>query len=343
MHYINQLVKYTKASSFHNNHVYYRKTNQHFYRAIIWEAKQSAEYYQTLFKYPSALHVDPSLPNNTTHLVIEPVKILVGEALPEFIKYGTYKGKQLNGEKHKPLAPRQGKYQLFVCLKGPNGISKLDKDVNFLADDTFASNLYFHMADLVMKRLIFENPYKEKSYSYSLQLASRTTANIDDMPAEEQAEYKEQDYKIQSTPNRKAKHYQIANSTMYRCILANHLIESNKPGLKIEDFKVRSIYYKKKTPGMEFLYLSDSLCSYLGYETDKLPEEEWLSEIKKRVETINGDSPKDNFVIGYDDADVLFDKALQAQKEQRHYRVYELAFELAQKKDAFAKLYWKSS
>ena len=316
-----------------------RERIERFYRAIIWEAKKNTTYYESLFKYPSALHVDASMPDKAKHLVIEPVKTLVDKALPEFIKYGTYNGKQLRGAKQIELSPRKGKYQLFVCLKSPNGISKLDEDVNFLANDTYASNLYFHMADLVIKRLIFENPYKEKSCPYFLQLASRTTPNLKNMSEEEKAEYKKQDYRTHSTQNRKTSYYQVANDTMYRCILANHLIESNKPGLRIENFEVRSIYYQKKVSNMEFLYLADSLCSYLGYETDRLPETKWLSEIRKRIVALNGDSPKDNYIFGYDDVDVLFDKALHSQKEQRYYRVYELAYEAMQMNNEFSNHY----
>lgn len=317
-----------------------RKRIEAFYSTVIAEAGATAQYYTNEFKYPQALHADSAKPKNYNHFVVKPVKTLVSDNLSEFLRAGTYKGRPLLQRNGRPFPAREGSYKLFTCLKSTNGKRKLMSDsANFLAKDDYASNLYFHMADEVIKRLIFQNPYKSKINTYSLDLATRSSINIDDIPEEERKEYRKQGYKEQTSRDGSRIYYAIADASMYRIILANHLIESDKVGTKINDLHVRSIYYRDRTDNMEFLYLADSICSILGHDIPGNSEDEWLCKIRERMTLLNGNDPENNYLFGYDDMDVVLDKVMEAYKIPDFYQVYSLLYDAMREEGEFAKLY----
>lgn len=55
----------------------------------------------------------------------------------------------------------------------------LSQNANILAKDDYASNLYFHMADELISRLIFNNPLIDDIQEISLDIATRRSALLE--------------------------------------------------------------------------------------------------------------------------------------------------------------------
>lgn len=98
-----------------------RKRIEAFYKAVISEAKDNSNYNAREFEYPQALHIVPSKPQTYSHFVVRPVKSLINQHLPEFLRTGQYRGRQLRDNNNRVIPKREGNYQLFVCLKSAKG------------------------------------------------------------------------------------------------------------------------------------------------------------------------------------------------------------------------------
>ena len=77
----------------------------------------------------------------------------IDAALPEFLAHGTYSGQEL------VAMPRVGHYAIALTLKSEAGKTEyLQPSMSNLLHDKVASNLYWHMADGLVSRLVFTNP-----------------------------------------------------------------------------------------------------------------------------------------------------------------------------------------
>ncbi len=102
--------------------------------------------------YPKDLHFASEGGTNNSHIVKE-VKTVFGNTIKEFLEEGTWRNYDLG------FAPRRGKYYIFASLRGENGKAELlAKSVSEAVREDFASNLYLHMAEDVVERMLFHNP-----------------------------------------------------------------------------------------------------------------------------------------------------------------------------------------
>ena len=311
-----------------------------FYRAVIEEASSNANEFSGEYIYPTSLHSNHDQIRN--RMIVGPVKVLVNKSLSEFIKYGTYQGSSLsyvNSQGRKTtFNSRKGRYYLFVILKSDSGMTNLlSSNANILARDDYASNLYFHMADELMSKLLFHNPIIEKVEDVAVDVATRSTGDLTSIDLQFQ-EYKNLGYKpIEKGKDTGIYRFSLTNGDVYRSVIADEMIRTGKTKLSISSFHVSSINYDEGTKKQEFLYLADSICSYLSYNTSGDNADTWLRHISGHIETLTG--RKDNFVFGYDEIDVCFQKAWDAYESGDYYEALSITFDGMNQKGTFPDFY----
>ena len=263
------------------------------------ERERIIAYYQNVCAkagghFPESLHISHA-GNNGSY--VAKTKKEVGASLGEFLRNGTYQKKALT------RFPRRGKYILFMQIKSNQGKRTLQgKDLCELVKDDFASNLYMHMAEDVVSRLIFHNPYRPAIRKVHFDLPTRMVV-LDNTMQDKIKEYYQlgyKDYKFdKDKPRDKGKKYlQIANDNNYRAAISREILADGRTDLEVDRMTVRSIYYgtsdEKKTRGMAFLYLADSICSLLNWNKTGYSPVDWLNCFAERAH-YNGPLVKTTF------------------------------------------------
>ncbi len=262
------------------------------------------------FSFPDALHSNGDSERDRN--VVGPAKRRVNEFLPEFLRKGTADGKELL-----PNTPRRGEYYLFAILKSEVGMGKfLGTNSNYLLRDNYGSNLYFHMAHEIVSRALFHNPLIQDISEIALRIATRSSDYLspDDRMARE---YSEQGYKKLSENRREnTAQYSLTNADIYRTAISQEMMRSDKSTVKIDSFEVKSINYSRNND-MEFLYMADTICTYLGHKVGGDSSADWLKRILDKSHAL---LPKDKtLVFAYDEIDVEFKKAWEAYEYGRFY------------------------
>ena len=317
-----------------------RRRIEAYYKAVIHDASLGSNASQS-FHYPSALHVSER--NQIGGAIVGPVKELVAKSIREFLELGTYKGRPLpftdfkTGET-KPFVARKGKYQAFVILKSDLGMSSLlSNNANYLAKDNFGSNLYFHMVNALLSRIVFYNPFSDGADDIVLELATRASRDLNPSDSLYQ-QYKKLGYRLNRVHKGDSDGFycSLTNPDVYRTVLAQKIMDSEQLTIKIHEFKSQTISYSESR-GMEFLYLADSVCSILSREMKGDNADQWLESVLGRVASITG--RKDNLVFGYDEVDNLFEKAWKRLLERDYYKALSIAFDARKLRGSFAKYY----
>lgn len=302
-----------------------------YYKKVISDAGDG-------FSYPQDLHSNGD--GERDHNVIAPVKSKVAETLPEFIRDGTYEGNALYNENGQRIRDRKGRYHLFVMLKSDDGKKKLlAQHANMLAKDDWAANRYFHMAGSVVNRIIFHNPLYPAGHmpSVNIDIATRSTGNVDDLDDDLKDEFIKQAYRLNTAGNTNHRYYSIMNADIYRTLIAQEMVNSGNIGIKIEKLYVKSIQYDPGKQMMEFLYLSDSLCSLLAFNLYGRSADEWLEQILGRVDHLNPNNT--NLVFGYDEIDNDFSRAWNCYENKNYFEALSITYDAAIKQGRFAKHY----
>lgn len=313
---------------------------------LINERKRIKAYYKSVLAnsgdnlvYPVDLHPNGDKERDST--VIAAVKQGFTESISEFLCHGTYKGCEFLDDDGRHIAPRNGKYHVFAYLKSNRGKANLlGQNVNILLKDNYASNLYFHMAEAVVHRIIMNNPFYDdaEKITFNIDLASRSTELIDKMSDEKREEYKKQGFKekkVGDTENENSL-YTVMNEDMYRTLIADELSCGRYKNIVIDKFSTRSIVYQKGARNQEFLYLSDSICSVLGYGLDGSAEA-CIDDLVKRIEELN--KGNGNLVFVYDIIDNYFNRAWEYYKENRIIDALSVLYDSERYKDRYSVYY----
>lgn len=317
-----------------------------YYQMAVAEAAKDAEDPGEI-RYPEALHSDGNKGRN--HNIVRQVKEVIRDTLPEFLKSGTFRGQRIaysdrNGHR-RTLPDRKGRYYVFIILKSAAGMSELlSSKANILAKDDYGSNLYFHMADILVTRLVFYNPRIRKIDNFAFYLATRVSPDLaEDSPIVD--EYKKQGYR--ALPSKKTRnegsdetryvYFQLTNPDIYRTVIAEEILDAGRPDITISRFLVNSINYEEHAYNMEYLYLADTVCSFLQFKLPGVKEDEWLNALKSRTEGLIG--KPGSLIFGYDGIDSFFAKAWAKYEEGDLYEALSRSFDAGKKKGAFAKHY----
>ena len=243
-------------------------------------------------------------------------------ALPEFLADGTYKGQNLVG------MPRIGHYAITLILKSEAGKTQfLQPYMSELLHDGVASNLYWHMADSLVSRLVLSNPFALHNNRVQLHLASQLV-DVKETEYDRLAEYRRLGYKPYDFQNEQLKKegiitYQVGNDFTYRAALDRRMIEFNRPDLDVVQLKSVSVQYDDDRPettaNFAFLYLAGHICGnfiYYGAERDTKD----IFKFKTLVDFANQINPKyPNYMFVYDDIDTYFEQAMKAYHNKDYY------------------------
>lgn len=316
-----------------------------------------------LLEYPECLHV-----NKDNDKMVGKIKERVKKSLPEYIQTGTYKGKELIREDKKEFPKRQGKYEICAVVKSKEGKKELLKnELGEFFKDGIASNIYFHMASETVSRLVFHNPLYQNETTFNFEIATRESADIS---REHVEEYAAQGFKMNTAmKNKKEKkvsqagmadalkiagcmiseknHFSLMNADVFRTILTEQMLTDRKKNLSIANFKVESMQYRKKSDEkdkkQEFMYLSDSVVSYLSYNNNGDGDKSVFRETCERANRLTGKNR--NLIFAYDCVDVIFEEAWRAVENKQYYDALRIIYELNGLESDEAKYYkkhWKT-
>lgn len=312
------------------------------------ERERVVNYYQHVCQkvgesFPEGLHMNYRGNNGQA---VANVKNEVARTLKEFLRQGTYDKEELFRK------PRKGKYYLFLQLKSNQGKQNfLQKNTSALLKDDFASNLYMHMAEDILSRVVFHNPYLQEIQHVYFDLPTRTVVldRADGVTIKDYRQLGYKDYQFQEGHKPadidKRVYLQIANENNYREAIAREIVASGKHDFVVERMRVRSIVYKwdKKDSmlSMAFLYLADSLCSLLDYHYEEKGTEPaaWLTSFYEQAHELNGSSQ--NLFFAYDGLDMAFQQAWHCCERGQYFEALQLLFDAQQTNNKLLPFYQK--
>ncbi len=288
-----------------------KKRLKSFFKKICAEARDNAGNVVGAV-YPADLHYEEKngVSNNDK---VRAVKQLFGKSIEEYLEKGTWNGTALYSR------VRKGRYHIFVSMRSKYGKQKLlSPDISEAVRDNYAANLYVHMAESVVSRIMFHNPVINDPDLIRLELATRRV--LIDNTSFKNAEYiklgfrtEERDTPIDPSKNE----YLLTNPVNYRTAIEREMLHFEKNSIKIDQISVKSIYYKAEKDNMDFLYMADLICSYLSFNKEGSEPSEWLDSFNKNSAAIN--SGVKNLIWGYDEADEYFEKAWLSVEKGEYY------------------------
>ena len=270
-------------------------------------------------------------------------KRAIATALPEFFAHGTY-----NGEELVPV-PRRGFYSIAVMLKSEKGKSMFnDEQTGVLSHDDTVSNLYWHMADATVSRLVFHNPYNLDVNRVQFDLPTRITEVAADNPIKieefKALGFKEYVFPRGTKPNPHKVYFQVANEFNYRAALELKSVDYNRLNMDIKTFKALSINYDAKgrleTEKYAFLYLANFLCghfSFYGKLHTLVSDMSRFEAIRKLTDELNGSAP--NLLFVYDDVDINYEQAMIEFCRQNYVAALSYLYDGAHGESNFAEFY----
>lgn len=272
--------------------------------------------------YPQDLHFYKNAKGNNGKKVAA-VKKQISRTIKEFIENATWNNKEIISPK------RIGEYFVFASIRGENGKQRLlDKNVSEAVKDDFASNLYVHMAEDVVGRLVFHNPIIRDIKKVRLELATRRVVLSGAYRNERKNQYEQLGFReIQRDYNRSQgiTEFLLTNSDNYRTAFEREMLSCNQEKILVDRITVKSIYYEHQTNGMDFLYLSDAICSLLGFQIKGHNASEWIKEFYERSQSINAN--KKNIIWAYDEIDDYYAKAWHYGEEKDYYKALSVLFD----------------
>lgn len=285
-------------------------------------------------RYPQDLHYSSDGSNSQN---VAKVKVKFTDTIKEFFELGTWNNTDIIS------TPRVGKYYIFASLRGDNGKRNLlSRDVSEVVRDDFASNLYVHMAEDVVDRLMFHNPIISDIHKVRLELATRRVILSGEDRTTRMKQYELLGFKAvqrEDAESTGVTEYLLTNPDNYRTAIEREMLSCEQEKILVDRIGVKSIYYKNQRSGMDFLYLADAVCSYLGFKVQGNKAADWIEEFDKRSHNING--KVDNLIWGYDAVDDYFSKSWRYLEEKDYYKALSSAFEGSKYKSGMTTFYVK--
>lgn len=284
--------------------------------------------------YPSSLHS-----NGRNNAEVAKAKTLITETLPEFMKTGRCKKIAQPYASYLAHEPeRQGKYHFFANMVCDDGSHESQEGQSIIVREDYASNLYMHMAENIVERLIFHNPIVEEINRVHLELATRVVK----VKQDKRSEYRRLGY-IEDT---KKEHHKDGEFTFflttgdnYRTAIDREMQDTEKWNIKFDAIVAKSIFYGRPSDKakMEFLYMADIVCSVLGFRPKADNASDLVWEIKKRADFYTGHN--DNLIFVHDSVDIGFRKAWAKFEDKDYYEALCIAYETMHKENPFVNYY----
>lgn len=244
--------------------------------------------------YPENLHF-----GNGDNTKVGVVKREYSGTLADFLKTSEYGGKKILSDDGKE---RCGEYSVYMLLKTKEGKPELlTEDVSNLINESNASNLYMHMVEDVISRILFYNNTFRKKDEVTLDLATRIYKGKkgEDVSDHLNIGFQKKDVRDGSI-------VYLTDSGVFRTALAREMIYDSESSINIRSLKARSIDYSKPDGGYEFLYLADAVCTVIGFKSVYGSSDSYINKSRERLEKLIG---KNYLLYLYDSIDTGFVKA----------------------------------
>lgn len=293
--------------------------------------------------YPRGLHYENGGQYNSR---LPKVKQQITDTLGEFLKYGRCPIQNSCTEELRSLAPRQGRYHVFALARfGTVHKELVSDDTSILVREDYASNLYVHMAEEIVERIIFHNPVLDVAGKVTLDLATRMAVVEGPDAAVRAKEYQKLGYKERedlSDENPGKRYFSLTNADIYRTAIEREMLDTGKREIQLDRVRVHSIYYKHAQSGysMEFLFLADVICSVLGFQADTSSAQALIEDMAGRAERCTGHG--NNLIFAYDAVDTLFKKAWYRLEERDYFEALRLVREGMRMNSPYAGYYKKT-
>ena len=244
--------------------------------------------------YPQDLHMDSSNNPNKRSRVAN-VKSKYTKQLAGFLKDSKYNNDVLRSDDGKE---RQGEYYVYTLVKSKKGKTELVKEqVSDFIDEALSSNLYMHMVEDVLSRILFYNNLMKDKEDVTLQLATRVYAIKED---ENVDGYINHGYSV----SKDGKKIYLTNKDVFRTSLERDMLMEDDTK-SIISLLSNPIDYGDSDSNCEFLYLADAICTHLGYR-NTYDSKDYIEKVWKKMYELTGDN---RLLFLYDDVDTAFTKA----------------------------------
>lgn len=283
------------------------------------ERERIVRYYEAVCKslntmFPTDLHVE-----GKNGKLVEKTKKEIRKTLGEFIKFGTYRGKELlyvDGDNNIVESggialKREGSYQLIVLLKASEELAETSD--NDIQRDDIASNLYLNMVREYLKKGVFFNlSFTEDIPTVAFNIQPR---KLEKIVVDGQENYNKYGYGtyVKRKKGDKDKYYnKITDEGYYQALITGF---SDLRKIVVDEIFTKSTVYKPKQKRKQlrkqaYMFLSDSVCSVLSFKIDK----PYDRGIRKQMNRLN--NPRKNMFFYYEGRDDYYDKAVQAYNQK---------------------------
>ena len=249
--------------------------------------------------YPQALHW-----GSAPDYKVRKVKDNYMRSLGEFLKEGKCHGKPVASDDG---MPRGGEYYVYALVKSRKGKPELIKaEISNLINENNASNLYMHMVEDTISRLLFHNRIFSQKKEVTLDLATRVyvTPAGNDVSALTDIGYRS---RVATRNGQTNTIVSLTNQDVFRTALERDMLsEESDNELHIKSLMVRSIDYHNANAGHEFLYMADAVCTYLGEDNNYGTNKNYLEKVWDRMDKLTGEQ---RMLFSYDIVDTYFVKA----------------------------------
>ncbi len=262
-------------------------------------------------RYPQHMHS-----NNGNIRYVKKVKSQIIKELPSFFR-------QANG-----------KYYIFCIIKSKLGLESIfHKDVSELEQENFGSNLYYHMAQRIVTRSIFHNPYLKPDRISSLTMEPATRAFVT-----------KKNEMIEKTDELQVMGYRSNNNVfytmtgdIYRMILLNEMSESGQDHIKINHIAMMQLkrsntdhsidMSKNELVDAAYFFLSDILCDGLSNAIpNKTINSKSLYSIRKYINELGENIHP--LVYAYDIVDEYYSRARKKYERQDYFGAVEELYKI---------------
>lgn len=279
--------------------------------------------------YPRALHFGGGWTNKFVGLV----KREYSKTLGDFLQNGTYNGIVVPSADGRD---RSGEYYTFALIKSPKGKPELlSEDVSNLIKEDYASNLYMHMAEDVISRILFYNNFFLDKNSVSLDLATRVYKG---QIGEDVSNHTALGY--EGSYSKTGDMVRLTNSHVFRTALAREMLYETENDILVKSLEARSINYFTEDDGLEFLYLADAVCTCIGFKT-KYTSPSYVMKAWNRMQKL---TMGNSLLFIYDAVDTGFVKAWKYIDSGNIYKALSVFYDSVDdetQETAFYKEHWE--
>ena len=285
-----------------------------YYRLVCLEASQGG----VDCRFPRDLHYTKDQDNRAA---VQAVKRVQDETMAGFLRLGKFRSLTLDRNLRqsvdpsvygilRDLEPRQGCYTVYAILNERDN-SLASRALSVFVRDDYASNRYQHMAEDVLLRMLFHNPRPasdpaaNEGVRIALELATRSLPVTD---PKQQEEYETLGTRgdVDYSGSAGRRWFSGTSGDTYRTAIGRVMRRTGKTHMDLS-LKMSSIDYGYATDEQAFLYLADSVCSYLlGESPFHEADEPRIRRLYTDAGSLTSQLP---FVIGYGETDDEFFRA----------------------------------